>query len=1095
MSCIGGPKAATDVASSVQTCCVATDELVPPEAPGLPSVVVARIVTELGRRGDKVIACLRTAAVLIAQARSEDTGLRLAESAAYNLREALDAVVDGHVAADGGVGCVVDAWRRYELTVRAPGADSDAARAELDLVLERLDQDQGRHAFKTRKLLGYVRDLTGVEPLPGDDDPTVRYARLRAWANDTLHDDGTLSGVAALYDDVVSWFVRFFTPPDDRVDALVALAAQPHSDDLVGELRQLVLNSHHLGLFFSRLQDPSWLVPLHEVGLLTLPRDGEPWPFTQLVGASAIDPAHLAAMLDQLLGDSSHEAEPRRLGVAREILQNASRLGIAGHEVAGKVITKYPGDHWVHVIAVSIAKDADPSDPVQLVVADAVVGNETRTEGGYYTRTMLERLTNGLTTDNVVARVAMVAAKTRRLANDSQMRFVALDIAALPTEGDDLRDPVLILAQHLTTMTAEARDLGLQTYDLLGMVDAIPGELGQRIACQVLAGANDVSRDLKIRQIELRMASPTATGDDRDLIDDILATPLTPAELDRWRAAFGEPSPPPHADSGRAVLGDNWPRGWRWSMVLPAEVLVGWEEAVSAVSEEYGSPDPTTLDARVPRIAIGSGRSPYDGGDLSALPVLEAAALISAWRPSKDDVWGVSARELARTLEAMVKDNPRAWTEDAIAVVMNLREPVYVDHYFRAIAHEAANLTDRAKVVMGAVNVVRAEAWEPEAIGHDDYDYEFDWSVVDTVTVEMIAALANKDGELEADIDLCWELAIALLRALPVDMPEIDTDKDPAEFDDPLNRAINRPYGTGLEAVLALAGWEHRNQGAASVRLVDALDGVLAIPGAVGLELRAIVARSRPYLETVAREWLEARLSELFGTDQLGTWTFDLTLKWSRPTTWFYDRYQVELVAAARRGAEHGVSWLLIAYLWDQPGYTLSSIVSGLVADVAALKAAATEMASLLHGAKEDDPMVNRGLRFWEELLKADRGVIPPAVLVGLGRWTLVDAVDEDRWSDLMDVTLAITGGEIDMASEIAERCKEAQPSSRALRMLRALIGHGEPWERHHIETLGVEALREASKHATSVEFDLLRTRLIERGRHEAADVKPSYNA
>ena len=53
------------------------------------------------------------------------------------------------------------------------------------------------------------------------------------------------------------------------------------------------------------------------------------------------------------------------------------------------------------------------------------------------------------------------------------------------------------------------------------------------------------------------------------------------------------------------------------------------------------------------------------------------------------------------------------------------------------------------------------------------------------------------------------------------------------------------------------------------------------------------------------------------------------------------------------------------------------------------------------------------------------------------------------------------------------------------------MIGHGEPWEQHHIETLGVKALRVASRSPVDEQFHLLRTRLIDRGKHEAADITP----
>ncbi len=625
------------------------DRPAPAEVPGVPPEVVARIVAELGRRSKRVIDYLRTAAVLISQAGDDGAGLRLAESAAYNLREALDAIAEGRPAPEGGVGAAIGAWKQYQVAIRAPDADVDAARAALGRMLERLEEDQERQAFKTRKLLEYIRDQTGVEPLPGENDSTVRYSRLRDRANGTLHGDGTVPAVAAMYDEVAAWLIRFFTSPDDRIRAVAALAERPYADGMVDALRELVLNSHHLGLFFSRLQDPAWLDPLHDAGLIPLPRDGEPWPVTFLVGgAGAIKPARVVAVL---------------VRSAAGRLQAATRASTAGHRQthpSGRVPARYrgtrtreedrhqvPNDHWVQMIAVSIAREADPTDPIQVAIADAVVANGRDSDRGYHTRKMLSRLSEGLTKDNVADRLEMVAAKIRRLAADKQMRFVVLDIAALQTEGDDLRDPVLILAQHLSAMIPVARHLGLNTADILRLVNGISGELGERIICQVLVGADDVDRSVKVSHIERRMSSETATGDDRDLIGDILAIPLSADELARWRTALGEPSPAPAAVAASDALGDNWARAWRWSMVLPDEVLVNWKEAIAAVTTRHGAPTPTSLDTRIPRFMSGTGRSPHSSADLAALTVLDAAALISSWRP-RSETTGASAHASSR---------------------------------------------------------------------------------------------------------------------------------------------------------------------------------------------------------------------------------------------------------------------------------------------------------------------------------------------------------------------------------------------------------------------------------------------------------------
>jgi hypothetical protein len=173
-----------------------------------------------------------------------------------------------------------------------------------------------------------------------------------------------------------------------------------------------------------------------------LPRDGEPWPINFLIGGTGnIDPGSIAGLLKRLL-DSTKDHEPeRRLRSARDIIQTASRLGPAGHSLANRIVTTYPSDHWVQMIAVHIARDAAPTDEIVQAFADAVIGNGKRpSDAGYHTRATLEQLAAGLTLDNACQRVGMVIAKIRRMSERDLMRLLVLDSAALGTPGDDLRD-------------------------------------------------------------------------------------------------------------------------------------------------------------------------------------------------------------------------------------------------------------------------------------------------------------------------------------------------------------------------------------------------------------------------------------------------------------------------------------------------------------------------------------------------------------------------------------------------------------------------------------------------------------------------------
>ncbi|MEO9236814.1 MAG: hypothetical protein ABI418_01855, partial [Jatrophihabitantaceae bacterium] len=611
----------------------------------------------------------------------------------------------------------------------------------------------------------------------------------------------------------------------------------------------------------------------------------------------------------------------------------------------------------------------------------------------------------------------------------------------------------------------------------------------ERITCQLLSGAADVPLQDKIDHIALRLRSSTATGDDRDLIDNILASNPTPDQLDVWTASLGDPSPAPEVAEGAQSIPNDWARAWRWSLVLPPNTLTGWREQIVCVTAQHGEPSATALETRLERVSISSGQSPHSTEALAALPPIAAAALIASWRPDERSGWNlVSARELARTLETVVKADPIGWTEDPTSIVTTLREPVYVLHYLQALTELAGGLTERAPAILDAARLVRLTRWELAPIGSDDYDFEPRWDGVDTAIVDLVAALANRQGQLGSNLDDAWAWALGPTTDVPVD----DDLNDPLGEGDALNSAINRPWGRALEAVLALAAWEFRNLGTIRPAFEETLDRLISVPGSVGIEYRAILASKRPLLEGIARSWLDSRAGVvLFSSDAIGRATFDLTLKWSRPTSWFLGKFRTELVAAARRGAAHATAWMLVGALQDEPGYGFTGILTDLRGDIKALRTAAAEMALLVQDADPASSALAAAVTYWRAMLDADRQVAPVGVPDALGRWVFATGVDEAVWMELMHRTLELTEGLIDYPSEVADRCKAAPPSELTLAALLLLLGRGEPWERDYVEGSALDALRLAASQTVEYNLAPLRTRLIELGRHEATEHRP----
>lgn len=419
---------------------------------GLPTVIEMHLREELGSRGERVVEALRTASHLLAEARIMPAGLRLVESAAYNVREALDAVVVGRDPAGvAGFAAVKQAWEQYRVGLAEATDDSSARR--LLSTIEALVEDQDQQAYRTQQLLRYVVEQTGIGPLEGAVAPTIQYQRLREQAASTLHDRGALADVASLHQATIAWFVRFFTPPDDRLHAIAGLASEPYGEPRqLARLVELAYNAHHLSLFMSEVRDPAWLDALFGAGVIGPPREGEPWPVAFLIdGAGGIATDCVATLLLRVVDATSGQTPRRRLEIARAAGQAASRLGPAGHAVTERVVEAFPRDPWVQGIAAATARAAQPEDDIVRVVADAVVGNESGARRGQLSRPLLDHLIRGMTAENASVRVALVTYKLRAAQRGQSGAILGLDIVSLTMAGDHLRDQSQMLAHQLVS--------------------------------------------------------------------------------------------------------------------------------------------------------------------------------------------------------------------------------------------------------------------------------------------------------------------------------------------------------------------------------------------------------------------------------------------------------------------------------------------------------------------------------------------------------------------------------------------------------------------------------------------------------------------
>jgi hypothetical protein len=89
-------------------------------------------------------------------------------------------------------------------------------------------------------------------------------------------------------------------------------------------------------------------------------------------------------------------------------------------------------------------------------------------------------------------------------------------------------------------------------------------------------------------------------------------------------------------------------------------------------------------------------------------------------------------------------------------------------------------------------------------------------------------------------------------------------------------------------------------------------------------------------------------------------------------------------------------------------------------------------MAALVQFSTAESPQIAIAIEFWRALIEADRRAVPAEVLRSCVRWSLVDAVSNEVWSELMPQTLQLTKGGIDLPIEVADRCKTALTSPQS---------------------------------------------------------------
>ncbi len=613
--------------------------------------------------------------------------------------------------------------------------------------------------------------------------------------------------------------------------------------------------------------------------------------------------------------------------------------------------------------------------------------------------------------------------------------------------------------------------------EMLAIVDSLPDDIRGRVRALILSCSADHPVSALVEEIAHAIATRLPSGDDLSLLERVSVAVDSAHNLLLLGEALGEAPTVAAVAEGlnTNVIPREWRRSFSWACLLPESAIGSWAPPIAVMSGAFGRPGRDSLRKRR-TVEFGYVQSPMSIEELSSLAALEAAQQISTWRPDPLQRM-VGPRELARTLEAVINAKPAEWLTSPLAIATQLKQPTYINHYLSGVARAIkSGVYPPTKAILDVVALVRAQPWPADPIGRDEFDYDQDWGGAEQAAVDVVEALADKDVGFSGRGDEVWSFLQAKARDRGEPLGVLGVSE-------PLESAINRPCTQALEAIFAVMAHEFRSSGESRLAALTLIEEALILEELDGAEHRAIIATRIGFLRHIAPEWFALQADRLFGSDAprgLAQLTVDLAMKWSRPNPWLLEGYRALVRDAVLRDVDNSLDHVLIAMLWDVPGYSIGDNVLFLRQSAPRLSRAGEVFGRLLCHDDVTDAYVAKGVEFWDAAISTSE----PTALPGFGWLAEVEKLDDQLWASNTMRTLAVTGGRIDWSHKVAERAASiAPPSTTNLAIMNSLVrGPSEEWDRRRSIECAVELMGKANDLKATLEYGRLRTTLLERG-------------
>ena len=1008
---------------------------------------------------------------------------RLREVVAHCLREAMKEVLASEGSGEAGrwkriSRGVVKARRRYGKAVGLPGQDEKKALRDLLASIDGLgsfhDEEEGLHE---KRLIAVMVNRTGAAPLSAGVDPVRVYQDLLGRLDAAAHGGMTQESAKDLWAESAAILRSLLLPPEIRHVELERLAqiAHPAGDD-IGAVVGLVSSPRHLRHFLGNVASPAWLKALGATGVLDPSDSDGPWSaHTAVARLAERYPGEVAAWLQDM-----YQLHGTRPGPAAQLSHAALGVGGPALSLVLAAVKDHQEHHGVLMSGVRAAEQADACSALIEDLADVIL-NPSSWAAARFVEPLLDQISAGTNEDNSQHRLAILAYKIRSLPGDDQLlrkfkRDRSGSIAETLRSSRDDRSRALLSCLLRVLESAWA---WTPASDLLRAVDTLPDTSArQRIRAWMLANASDADAGLITDEIEHAIASRAPTGDDLALLERA-ATICDPSMCAaRWREALG--AAPDVERAGRALAADDVPEDWlralRWTPFLPADAAATWATACDILAARYGRPSREGLAQRSTDTAQFAV-SPITAEELRSMDPGSAAERVAQWRPGPED-WLGGAHEIARTLESVVKDNIEGWVSAPIRTVVSLRHPTYINHYLSALTSAASDHDLPVGNLLDVIKLVRTHPWPVEPLADNPLDYDTDWRETDQAAVGLIKALADSDRGFDGRSEEAWAVLVseASDRSEPSNIVSISTGPDH------LTNAINRPCTRALEAVISFVAHDYRSSRAVRPEAISLFENGLRLVGTDGAQHRAVLASRIGFLLHVLPEWTETNRDLLFGSqapDGLGQLSVEQAIEWSHPNRWLLENFPDAVRNAVRGHADRAMEHMIIAMLWDCPGYSVQETVAFLRTSPDLVSKSGHALGCVLDDADADRRLVDVAVNFWEKILDTETGV----AVEGFGFLSEVAAMDIEVWEELTLRTVKAADGRIDWSHGIAKRLAASHPTTTSLALLNELVRGGlEEWDRLNVAEKAAAILSKSSHLQETDDYKRLRTTLLERG-------------